>query len=87
MGDGKWVGKGGFGDGGWEVGGKGRVWRWGRWEGWIMGLGICMVTVKDVHPSNLELILTHNSMCKVEHYIHHFCFLSPSDRLVMSLYT
>ena len=41
---------GGFEDGGWEVGGKDRVWRWGvgsgwereglemgRWEGWVMG--------------------------------------------------
>ena len=33
MGGGKWVGKIGFGDGGWEVGGKGRVWRWGGGRG------------------------------------------------------
>ena len=44
-----------------------------------------MVTTKDVHPSNLELILAQ--MYKVERHLHHFCFLSPSDRLVMSLYT
>ena len=44
-----------------------------------------MVTTKDVHPSNLELILAQ--MYKVEHHLHHFYFLLPSDRLAMSLYT
>ena len=34
----KWVEGGGFGDGGGGVGGKGRVWSWGRWEvQWVGG--------------------------------------------------